>query len=451
MTSQARIDANRRNARKSTGPRTAAGKEAARFNALKHGARAETAVLPHEDAGAYEKRLEAWTRQLAPGDDIGGYLAERAVKLSWQLDRADAHERAVLARRTREIPRERDRSRRRRVAERVRQVITADPPRPPRNHVVLDPRPPYAQMRRDRLVRLKATALGCKALIQVWNGMEANLAEAWFPDRPDETPGAWIEPVASTILRLMGIPDEEEGRQSGDPRVRRVAETARAAGADARKAAGRGPAGQSASIDEAAARRELKAVVETERRRLSEQLAVYEAEVPDPAAEDAARVSFDPSPEGERVHRYQNQWGRALLQILREISRRNAEIHDDAPAPEPTRAEPKEPTRTETPPVSPTPDPEPTPTATERSQSAGDKPCSCNDLSQQEAERSHRPSARRPAGSMTDAAADRSPRPCSCVQAVRMECSHESMNEGPDSEPSPASSPGIGPDIPLMS
>ena len=51
MASQARIDANRRNAQRSTGPRTEAGKSRAKLNALKDGSHAKTVnpVLPQED------------------------------------------------------------------------------------------------------------------------------------------------------------------------------------------------------------------------------------------------------------------------------------------------------------------------------------------------------------------------------------------------------------------
>ena len=44
MTSQKQIEANRRNARKSTGPKSAVGKTRAAHNALKHGLRAEQIV-----------------------------------------------------------------------------------------------------------------------------------------------------------------------------------------------------------------------------------------------------------------------------------------------------------------------------------------------------------------------------------------------------------------------
>ena len=42
----AQVEANRRNAKKSTGPRTADGKSRSRFNALKHGMTAQIVLLP---------------------------------------------------------------------------------------------------------------------------------------------------------------------------------------------------------------------------------------------------------------------------------------------------------------------------------------------------------------------------------------------------------------------
>jgi hypothetical protein len=59
MATQKQIEANRRNAQKSTGPKTEAGKATAKFNALKHGMTAEVAVLPHEDKHSYEELRRA--------------------------------------------------------------------------------------------------------------------------------------------------------------------------------------------------------------------------------------------------------------------------------------------------------------------------------------------------------------------------------------------------------
>src|SRR5204863_4776669 len=76
--------------------------------AMKHGLTANTVVLPHEDEEAYRQRVEAWTAELNPRGELGRYLAERAAKVSWQLDRADSYEQACLARRVRRAGREID-------------------------------------------------------------------------------------------------------------------------------------------------------------------------------------------------------------------------------------------------------------------------------------------------------------------------------------------------------
>jgi hypothetical protein len=63
MTSWAQFQANRRNALKSTGPRTEEGKDRSRMNAVRHGLTAETVIAALEDAEDYkvvrEERLRA--------------------------------------------------------------------------------------------------------------------------------------------------------------------------------------------------------------------------------------------------------------------------------------------------------------------------------------------------------------------------------------------------------
>src|SRR5947199_141090 len=61
--SEARILANQANAKLSTGPRTAEGKERSRANALKHGLTGAGVVLPEADAAEVERRAAA------PGGD----------------------------------------------------------------------------------------------------------------------------------------------------------------------------------------------------------------------------------------------------------------------------------------------------------------------------------------------------------------------------------------------
>jgi hypothetical protein len=66
MTSQARIDANRINAQKSTGPSTGEGKANSRFNAFKHGAYATAPELTGENLSFFERRQLEYFDHFAP-------------------------------------------------------------------------------------------------------------------------------------------------------------------------------------------------------------------------------------------------------------------------------------------------------------------------------------------------------------------------------------------------
>src|SRR5438477_9739721 len=97
---------NRRNAQHSTGPKTPEGKSRSRFNALKHGRRALTLVLPGEDGEVFQGRLDAWTADLQPRNDLEHDLVVRAATITWQLERADRAEVARLTDLIRHAPEE---------------------------------------------------------------------------------------------------------------------------------------------------------------------------------------------------------------------------------------------------------------------------------------------------------------------------------------------------------
>jgi len=103
MATEAQIRANRANAQKSRGPKTAEGKARSRLNALKHGLRAEVVnpVAPHEDPAELEARIQTWLDDYQPTSAVERDLVERAAKLSWSLDRIERYEAALLARRVR--------------------------------------------------------------------------------------------------------------------------------------------------------------------------------------------------------------------------------------------------------------------------------------------------------------------------------------------------------------
>lgn len=99
MATAAQIEANRRNAQKSTGPRTEEGKNRSRLNSLDHGCRANILVLPTEDFAEYESQLQAWKFSLQPRNPVEETLVERLVSLKWQEKRIDRAHTARLTRR----------------------------------------------------------------------------------------------------------------------------------------------------------------------------------------------------------------------------------------------------------------------------------------------------------------------------------------------------------------
>jgi hypothetical protein len=78
-TSPKKIAANRRNAQKSTGPRTPNGKRIARLNALRHGIFAHVAVLPGESAEEFDELFQALCRARPPRDVVDEAHLEAAA------------------------------------------------------------------------------------------------------------------------------------------------------------------------------------------------------------------------------------------------------------------------------------------------------------------------------------------------------------------------------------
>ena len=92
MTSYRQIEANRRNALKSTGPRTDAGKRAARCNAVRHGLMAETVIGALEDAEDYKAFEAAITADYDAQSAVERELVLRLASLLWRLRRATTME-----------------------------------------------------------------------------------------------------------------------------------------------------------------------------------------------------------------------------------------------------------------------------------------------------------------------------------------------------------------------
>ncbi|MDH3890524.1 MAG: hypothetical protein OEV49_05520 [candidate division Zixibacteria bacterium] len=90
-TSEKQIAANRRNAKKSTGPRTPEGKAVASRNAVKHGLRARDPILksPHlnENPEEYKRLLDTLYDELKPQGIIQEHLVLKIVNIMWRYRR----------------------------------------------------------------------------------------------------------------------------------------------------------------------------------------------------------------------------------------------------------------------------------------------------------------------------------------------------------------------------
>jgi len=88
MTSYRQIEANRRNALKSTGPKSEQGKQASRCYAVRHGLTAETVIGALEDAEDYKAFEAAITADYDAQSAVERELVLRLASLLWRLQRA---------------------------------------------------------------------------------------------------------------------------------------------------------------------------------------------------------------------------------------------------------------------------------------------------------------------------------------------------------------------------
>jgi hypothetical protein len=84
---ESRTRANRANAKLSTGPRTEPGKQRSSLNALRHGLTAQTAVLPTEDPETYQRHIQQFLDEYAPGTATETQLVHEIANTAWRLNR----------------------------------------------------------------------------------------------------------------------------------------------------------------------------------------------------------------------------------------------------------------------------------------------------------------------------------------------------------------------------
>jgi hypothetical protein len=399
----------RQNGQKSQGPRSPEGKARSRFNALKHGLKAKLPVLPGEDPQEYQGLLDAWIADLQPRNDVEQALVQRAVTITWQLDRAERAETARLAGLIRAAPAAAALHQEEVLALGQRLFLDRRGPLPLYPHSLYSfpdrPRVSSSGLSDDPddpprlLLRLEATAAGCRWLLDRWAELRGLLDRGLSWQSPDKLRAIRLlgrqpldaadSEVVATIFQACHVLDPRHDHQAGaplgesataaealrtlkamgpgvfarlgdepgshhtaepeadpepdgDPEESGEAEMDHGDAAAARLAWRRCGAAFSELLgeltaeearayrhrlegrrvdqlrpkDPAAARATLRAIVEKATIRLEAKLEVHEAQAALEATEAVDRLSFDDSPEGERLRRFQLASQRALLRTL---------------------------------------------------------------------------------------------------------------------------------------
>ncbi len=95
--SDARLRANRANAKKSTGPKTEAGKTRSALNATRHGILSQVIHLPEEELNSYHEFTEQYVSSLNPVGMVETQLANSCADLQFRLHRLAAAEHNLFA------------------------------------------------------------------------------------------------------------------------------------------------------------------------------------------------------------------------------------------------------------------------------------------------------------------------------------------------------------------
>jgi hypothetical protein len=319
MSSPRQIEANRRNAQKSTGPRTEEGKDRSRFNAVKHGMTSTFDVLPGEDAEAFQRRMDDWMADLKPRDALERELVERAVRASWELERA---EQAHVDRLTANILKATSGANEAinddvlHLGERLFEDAPRAYPPPPDDAVG-----PYLPAR--IVLRLESSAPGCVWLLDRWAELRAVL---------EHDGQAWQPADKFKAIRLLGhqLIDALDDRQietvflachaidSGGGELFREIYDQLCDGdvTFARARLAHQAVHSLCPRDQAGAREALFEIVDRAKARLEGMLAAHRRKAEINAATAIHRLAFDDTAEGERLRGFELSRTRKLLRSI---------------------------------------------------------------------------------------------------------------------------------------
>ena len=348
-----RVEANRRNAQKSTGPRTAEGKEKSKFNALSHGQTARSALLPGEDPAALNALRREMLDDLQPRNSLEATLIVRIADDTWITGRSEQSAGKRLAHRVRHEPLEQAKGEKveaLKLGENLFWNLARPLPfdessvslplgEPPAGDVAADPAHPA----RVRLC-LEQTVAGCDWLLDRWYSLHDHL----------HVQNVWLAYDAFKMVRLMGKLAIEMDEDFDVARM--LMSSLRVNGANNNEPVGKpvdwplalmrmvasfGFEGREACIDDLVrrcgafrarlsqlplarmapesanqAREWLSKVIDGEIRRIREIRATLQEIADADAAEAPDRLWFETGPEGENHRRYMLSHKRVLIRSI---------------------------------------------------------------------------------------------------------------------------------------
>jgi hypothetical protein len=350
MISQARLEGNRRNAKKSTGPRSAIGKKRSSMNAMKHGMTARVALLPDEDPAKFDRRMTEWVRDYRPENDRELYRVERAVYCSWQIQRTTRSRFARLSHRAHTADKERrDRENRAYWDLTLRlfrlpsnapsqecETRNADANQAEKPGLVEAGKSDDGDHPAMIVLGLQGVESGCRWLLDRWNELSTVLDENL----------AWERPERFKAIRLLGLDDRNlldapaivailQACQVLSPHAVGIVDEfmnellAAHPGWSMERLREWVPE-MPQPADEAAARQDLVEIAKAE---IAELEAKLEEHAEAAAVEErlsAHELAFDHSPEAERMRRYETTCERYVDRYLNELMKR---MSDDTERP----------------------------------------------------------------------------------------------------------------------
>jgi hypothetical protein len=181
MASAAQIEANRSNAKRSTGPKSASAKKRVSMNAIKHGLFALTIVpvSSQADSGQEGEWIRRWERTVQPQNDIEWNLVRQGARLSLEIELGKRKEKELLEAWRHAQFRE--------ISRRLLYIAGAE-------EVKVSRMPPWTDDPGRFVSQLEVSAEGCRWLLERWQEYR-NLLDLEL---------MWYVPEMLRFIRLQG-------------------------------------------------------------------------------------------------------------------------------------------------------------------------------------------------------------------------------------------------------